>query len=274
MGDGDGRDEGDGARRRGASAALLQAALAAEGLALPWPRAWLCASSPWPPSPPGGTGRGFPIAEDRHKATELAAHAPQKQCPRGWRHMGMCTGAARIVGMLHGAVAMLTPSSVPAEWRPAVILAAIDCADEANQQVCASFGITGFPTLKVRRAWGEAPLPVPGFHPAFPCGPPLSCSMGLAARLHQNIPFGTLQAASPRGRAAARDGNLCWQQLAGHHPSSWAPARPLSCVNTLALGTSHCKQSPVQHLRGRQSSPGALQPAGCPPGKQGELPSP
>lgn len=79
MGDGDGRDAGDGARRCGASAALLQAALAAGGLALPWPRAWLCASSPWPPSPPGGTGRGFPIAEDRHKATELAARAPQKQ---------------------------------------------------------------------------------------------------------------------------------------------------------------------------------------------------
>lgn len=30
------------------------------------------------------------------------------------------------------------------------MLAAIDCADEANQQVCADFGITGFPTLKVR----------------------------------------------------------------------------------------------------------------------------
>lgn len=65
--------------------------------------------------------------------------------------MGMCTGAARIVGLLHGAVAVLTLSSVPAEWRPAVMLAAIDCADEANQQVCANFGITGFPTLKVRR---------------------------------------------------------------------------------------------------------------------------
>ncbi|KAI6064185.1 Sulfhydryl oxidase 1 [Aix galericulata] len=39
------------------------------------------------------------------------------------------------------------------EWRPAVILAAIDCADEANQQVCASFGITGFPTLKFFRAF-------------------------------------------------------------------------------------------------------------------------
>uniref|UniRef100_A0A8C9LE92 Thioredoxin domain-containing protein n=1 Tax=Pavo cristatus TaxID=9049 RepID=A0A8C9LE92_PAVCR len=36
------------------------------------------------------------------------------------------------------------------EWRPAVMLAALDCADEANQQVCADFGITGFPTLKVR----------------------------------------------------------------------------------------------------------------------------
>lgn len=32
------------------------------------------------------------------------------------------------------------------------MLAAIDCADEANQQVCTNFGITGFPTLKVRAA--------------------------------------------------------------------------------------------------------------------------
>ncbi|NXG65920.1 QSOX1 oxidase, partial [Hemiprocne comata] len=41
------------------------------------------------------------------------------------------------------------------EWRPAVMLAAIDCADEANQQVCAEFGITGFPTLKFFRAFSK-----------------------------------------------------------------------------------------------------------------------
>ncbi|NXW00245.1 QSOX1 oxidase, partial [Fregetta grallaria] len=41
------------------------------------------------------------------------------------------------------------------EWRPAVMLAAIDCADEANQQVCANFGITGFPTLKFFRAFSK-----------------------------------------------------------------------------------------------------------------------
>ncbi|NXO47012.1 QSOX1 oxidase, partial [Aramus guarauna] len=41
------------------------------------------------------------------------------------------------------------------EWRPAVMLAAIDCADEANQQVCADFGITGFPTLKFFRAFSK-----------------------------------------------------------------------------------------------------------------------
>ncbi|NXD87036.1 QSOX1 oxidase, partial [Halcyon senegalensis] len=41
------------------------------------------------------------------------------------------------------------------EWRPAVILAAIDCADEDNQQVCADFGITGFPTLKFFRAFSK-----------------------------------------------------------------------------------------------------------------------
>ncbi|XP_040465833.1 LOW QUALITY PROTEIN: sulfhydryl oxidase 1 [Falco naumanni] len=41
------------------------------------------------------------------------------------------------------------------EWRPAVMLAAIDCADEANQKVCADFGITGFPTLKFFRAFSK-----------------------------------------------------------------------------------------------------------------------
>ncbi|NXQ79824.1 QSOX1 oxidase, partial [Nyctibius grandis] len=41
------------------------------------------------------------------------------------------------------------------EWRPAVMLAAIDCADEAIQQVCVDFGITGFPTLKFFRAFSK-----------------------------------------------------------------------------------------------------------------------
>ncbi|NWW87649.1 QSOX1 oxidase, partial [Rhynochetos jubatus] len=41
------------------------------------------------------------------------------------------------------------------EWRPAVMLAAVDCANEANQQVCADFGITGFPTLKFFRAFSK-----------------------------------------------------------------------------------------------------------------------
>ncbi|NWS94338.1 QSOX1 oxidase, partial [Mionectes macconnelli] len=49
----------------------------------------------------------------------------------------------------------LTSSSVPPEWRPAVILAAIDCADEDNQQVCSDFGITGFPTMKFFRAFSK-----------------------------------------------------------------------------------------------------------------------
>ncbi|NXJ77179.1 QSOX1 oxidase, partial [Trogon melanurus] len=41
------------------------------------------------------------------------------------------------------------------EWRPAVMLAAIDCADEDNQQVCNDFGITAFPTLKFFRAFSK-----------------------------------------------------------------------------------------------------------------------
>ncbi|NWV71392.1 QSOX1 oxidase, partial [Malurus elegans] len=41
------------------------------------------------------------------------------------------------------------------EWRPAVIMAAIDCASEDNQQVCSDFGITGFPTMKFFRAFSK-----------------------------------------------------------------------------------------------------------------------
>lgn len=36
------------------------------------------------------------------------------------------------------------------------MLAALDCADEANQQVCSNFGITGFPTLKVKAMHASA----------------------------------------------------------------------------------------------------------------------
>lgn len=66
-----------------------------------------------------------------------------------------------------------TSSSVPTEWRPAVILAAIDCADEDNQQVCSDFGITGFPTMKVRLC-----VPASGWASlCFPFWPLLSCSI-------------------------------------------------------------------------------------------------
>lgn len=77
-------------------------------------------------------------------------------------------------------------------------LAAIDCADEANQQVCSDFGITGFPTLKVR-AVCAGHFPVPWFPCALPFGLSLCCSIRLTALLHQNVPFGALQAgaASP-----------------------------------------------------------------------------
>lgn len=35
------------------------------------------------------------------------------------------------------------------EWKPAVDLAAIDCATRENRKVCTSYGIRGFPTIKV-----------------------------------------------------------------------------------------------------------------------------
>uniref|UniRef100_A0A3Q1H023 Thioredoxin domain-containing protein n=1 Tax=Acanthochromis polyacanthus TaxID=80966 RepID=A0A3Q1H023_9TELE len=35
------------------------------------------------------------------------------------------------------------------EWKPAVNLAAIDCAAEDNRKVCAAYRIRGYPTIKV-----------------------------------------------------------------------------------------------------------------------------
>ncbi|NWQ83910.1 QSOX1 oxidase, partial [Columbina picui] len=61
------------------------------------------------------------------------------------------------------------------EWRPAVMLAALDCADEANQQVCSDFGITGFPTLKFFKAFSKKT--VDGIRITSDCCHPLlSCS--------------------------------------------------------------------------------------------------
>ncbi|KAL4634877.1 sulfhydryl oxidase 1-like [Arapaima gigas] len=41
------------------------------------------------------------------------------------------------------------------EWKPAVDLAVIDCADENNRQTCIRFGIRGYPTLKFFHAYSE-----------------------------------------------------------------------------------------------------------------------
>ncbi|KAJ8279655.1 hypothetical protein COCON_G00067210 [Conger conger] len=41
------------------------------------------------------------------------------------------------------------------EWQPAVQMAAIDCADEANTMTCFRFGIKGYPTLKFFHAYSK-----------------------------------------------------------------------------------------------------------------------
>lgn len=43
---------------------------------------------------------------------------------------------------------------VCSDWRPALNLAALDCADETNNAVCRDFNILGFPTVRVRGNWG------------------------------------------------------------------------------------------------------------------------
>uniref|UniRef100_A0A3B5ABZ0 Thioredoxin domain-containing protein n=1 Tax=Stegastes partitus TaxID=144197 RepID=A0A3B5ABZ0_9TELE len=38
------------------------------------------------------------------------------------------------------------------EWKPAVNLAAVDCASEENRKVCTSYKIRGYPTIKFDRS--------------------------------------------------------------------------------------------------------------------------
>ncbi|XP_045392101.1 sulfhydryl oxidase 1 isoform X2 [Lemur catta] len=52
------------------------------------------------------------------------------------------------------------------DWRPALNLAALDCADESNSAVCRDFDIPGFPTVRFFKAFSKngsgATLPVAG----------------------------------------------------------------------------------------------------------------
>lgn len=41
------------------------------------------------------------------------------------------------------------------EWKPAVDLVAMDCADEENRKACTSFGVTGYPSLKFFPAYSS-----------------------------------------------------------------------------------------------------------------------
>ncbi|XP_053285722.1 sulfhydryl oxidase 1 [Pleuronectes platessa] len=52
------------------------------------------------------------------------------------------------------------------EWKPAVDLAAIDCAEAVNRKVCIDYGISGYPTIKFFHAYTKADsngLPFKGF---------------------------------------------------------------------------------------------------------------
>uniref|UniRef100_UPI0037E78FEC sulfhydryl oxidase 1 n=1 Tax=Semicossyphus pulcher TaxID=241346 RepID=UPI0037E78FEC len=53
------------------------------------------------------------------------------------------------------------------EWKPAVDLAAIDCAEEMNRMVCAGYKIKGYPTIKFFHAYSKAAvtgLPFTGYN--------------------------------------------------------------------------------------------------------------
>ncbi|XP_060630438.2 sulfhydryl oxidase 1 [Anolis sagrei] len=43
------------------------------------------------------------------------------------------------------------------DWRPAVMLGVLDCAERSNQKICTDFGITGYPTLKFFKAFSKKP---------------------------------------------------------------------------------------------------------------------
>nr|XP_020724496.1 sulfhydryl oxidase 1-like isoform X2 [Odocoileus virginianus texanus] len=43
----------------------------------------------------------------------------------------------------------------PADWRPALNLAALDCAEETNSAVCRDFNIPGFPTVRFFKAFSK-----------------------------------------------------------------------------------------------------------------------
>lgn len=44
------------------------------------------------------------------------------------------------------------------DWKPALHLAALDCAEETNSEVCRDFNIPGFPTVRVRDREGREGL--------------------------------------------------------------------------------------------------------------------
>lgn len=94
-------------------------------------------------------------------------------------------GRAGVLGAgVPGSVASLTRRLLLSDWRPALNLAALDCADETNSAICRDFNIPGFPTVRVRvarlvagRAGGPGkeggfvhPVPVgaPGLPAVFP----------------------------------------------------------------------------------------------------------
>lgn len=58
------------------------------------------------------------------------------------------------------------------DWRPALNLAALDCADETNSAICRDFNIPGFPTVRVRDGGGEQACCWRSVWPAVPCPPP------------------------------------------------------------------------------------------------------
>lgn len=74
-------------------------------------------------------------------------------------------------------------SFVLSDWRPALNLAALDCAEETNNAVCREFDIPGFPTVRVCDQEGRGDL---GGSTAGACCP-LLCATLASARLLSSV---------------------------------------------------------------------------------------
>lgn len=151
---------------------------------------------------------------------------------------------------------------VLSDWRPALTLAALDCAEETNSAVCRDFNIQGFPTVRVcdRRGRGQL-LPASLVCPGLPSSAGFSDAPGLHPFKSQPWNAAPMLDETPvleaeRGvtwEAEKKEVSSVWQML----PS----IRGGGCVWVYWTGRFQLKRS----SRGLLRAPGGLFPVPLPP---------